>query len=299
MKTREGIKPHRPWPASGTGLNWLGRLLTAVGFISIAVSVYSLQTNTQPGRSSAVKEAPPTAAEYEVSTIKPADTNGDLRRWIGYLPTGLSVKNMPVQMLLRNAFGLEDDRILGAPAWVKTSRFDIEAKVAESDIPMVRNMTVNQRREMLRPFLEERFGLKFHYESRTLPVYVLVTGKNGSKMKPFQPPGDPAKNGLRSTGRGHLNAQGIPMAILVSELANDVGRTVLDETKLDGKYDFTLEWQPDDALPMAASDNGLAQDSVGSSLFTAVQEQLGLKLEPRKGPISVLVIDHIEAPSPN
>jgi uncharacterized protein (TIGR03435 family) len=273
-------------------------MLVVAGFILVFANLYSLQTELQPGLN-ADKEAPAAEAAYDVATIKPADASRDARRWVGFLPTGLSVKNLPLQMLIREAFALEDDRISGAPAWVKNSRFDIEAKVAESDIPTVKNMTIDQRKAMLRPLLQERFDLKFHYESRTLPLYVLVIGKGGSKLKVFEPPGNPTTNGLRSTGRGRLEAQGIPMEAVASVLSKEVGRTVLDETRLNGKYDFTLEWEPDDAPPVAGNDNGLAQDSVAPSLFTALQEQLGLKLEPRKGPIRVMVIDHVEPPTPN
>jgi uncharacterized protein (TIGR03435 family) len=272
-------------------------LLVVAAFIFAVADLYSLQTELQPGLN-ADKQAPATEAAYDVATIKPADVSRDGRRWVGFLPTGLTVKNLPLQMLIREAFALEDDRILGAPAWVKSSRFDIEAKVAESEIPAVKNMTVDQRKAMLRPLLQDRFDLKFHYESRTLPVYELVIGKGGSKMKVFDPPGNPATNGLRLTGRGHLQAQGISMEVFVSDLSKEVSRTVLDKTGLTGKYDFALEWQPDDALPIAGNDNGLPQNSVDSSLFTAVQE-LGLKLEPRKEPLRVLVIDHVEPPSPN
>jgi uncharacterized protein (TIGR03435 family) len=206
---------------------------------------------------------------------------------------------MPVLFLLREAFGLEDDRILGAPAWVKTDRFDIEAKVGESDVPKVKTMTVDQRRLMLRPFLQDRFNLKFHYEDKVLPVYALVIAKSGSKMTEFKPPGDPATNGLRYTGRGHLAARGTAMEFAVSFLSQQVGRTVVDKTGLTGKYDFTLEWEPDDAPPMAGNDNGAHPDSGKPSIFTAVQDQLGLRLEPQKAPISVLIIDHIDLPSPN
>jgi hypothetical protein len=116
-------------------------LLIFAGFIFVFANVYSLQTELQPGLNVDVdKEAPAPEAAYDVATIKPADASRDSRRWVGFLPTGLSVKNMPLQMLIREAFALEDDRILGAPAWVKNSRFDIEAKVAESDIPTVKNM---------------------------------------------------------------------------------------------------------------------------------------------------------------
>lgn len=125
-------------------------LLVVAAFILVVANLYPLQTELQPGLN-ADKEAPAAKAAYNVATIKPADASRDGRGWVGFLPTGLSVKNMPLQMLIREGFALEDDRILGAPAWVKNSRFDIEAKVGESDIPTVKNMTVNQRRAMLRP----------------------------------------------------------------------------------------------------------------------------------------------------
>jgi bla regulator protein blaR1 len=235
---------------------------------------------------------------FEVATIKPAQAP-DGGRFVGHSPTGLTLKNMAVLFLLREAFGLEDDRILGAPAWVKTDRFDIEAKVGESDIPRLKTMSIDQRRLMLRPFLQDRFNLKFHYENKVLPVYALVIAKGGSKMKEFKPPGDPATNGLRYNGRGHLGAHGTSMEFTVSFMSQQLGRTIVDKTGLTGKYDYTLEWEPDDAPPMAMNDNGLPLDSGKASIFTALQEQLGLRLEPQKDAISVLVIDQIEHPSAN
>lgn len=240
----------------------------------------------------------PTDIQFEVATIKPDKASGG-PRFVGHTPSGLTVKNMPVLFLLREAFGLEDDRILGAPAWVKTDRFDIEAKVGESDTPRLKTLTIDQRRWMLRPFLEDRFNLKFHYEDKVLPVYVLVVTKGASRMKAFRPPGDPATNGLRYTSRGHIEAHGTSMEFAVSVLSQQVGRTIVDKTGLTGKYDFTLEWEPDDSPPIEGSDNGLPVDSGRASIFTALQEQLGLKLEPQKEAISVLVIDQIGPPSAN
>lgn len=253
-----------------------------------------------------IKDTSDKTPEFEVATIKPAQA-GNGMRWVGFPPTGLSVKNMPVQMLVREAFGFEDDRILGEPGWVKMDRFDIEAKVAASDAPKLQKLTRDQRSLMLRPLLEDRFNLKFHYETKVLPFYALVIARGGLKMKEFEPPGNPATNGLRYTGRGRLESQGTQIEFLSHVLSQQIGRTVLDKTGLTGKYDFTLEWEPDDAPPMAGSveggrsrnDNGRPPDSGRPSLFTALQEQLGLKLESEKGPISVIVIDHIEAPSPN
>jgi uncharacterized protein (TIGR03435 family) len=111
--------------------------------------------------------------------------------------------------------------------------------------------------------------------------------------------GQDAKQTPSATGRGHLEAHGISMEFTVSVLSQQVGRTILDKTGLTGKYDYTLEWEPDDAPPMAGNEKGLPVDSGKASIFTALQEQLGLKLEPQKAPISVLFIDHIEAPSVN
>jgi bla regulator protein BlaR1 len=118
-------------------------------------------------------------------------------------------------------------------------------------------------------------------------------------MKQFEPPGNPATNGLRYSGRGHLEARGTAMEFVVSVLSEQVGRTIVDKTGLKGRYDFMLEWEPDDVPTMAGSENGLPADPGKASIFTAVQEQLGLKLEPQKEPISILVIDRIEAPSAN
>jgi uncharacterized protein (TIGR03435 family) len=273
-------------------LKWFGIFAIATGTLGFgqdAKQTPSAQVDQQ--RASAV-------IQFEVATIKP-DKESDGPRFVGHTPTGLTVKNMPILFLLREAFGLEDDRILGAPAWVKTERFDIVAKVGEPDIPRLKMMTIDQRRLMLRPFLQDRFHLKSHYENKVLPVYVLVIAKGGSKMKDFKPPGDPATNGLRYSGRGHLEAHGTSMEFTVSVLSQQVGRTIVDKTGLTGKYDYTLEWEPDDGPPTAGTDNVLAVDSGKASIFTALQEQLGLKLEPQKAPINVLVIDHIEAPSQN
>jgi uncharacterized protein (TIGR03435 family) len=123
-------------------------------------------------------------------------------------------------------------------------------------------------------------------------------------MKVFAPPGNPATNGLHSMGRGHLEAQGTSMEWLIRDLSQELRRTVVDKTGLTGKYDFTLEWEPDDALASATGgDNGNDNTSPpglgGASLLTALREQLGLKLESQKSPVQVIVIDHIEMPSPN
>jgi Protein of unknown function (DUF3738) len=130
----------------------LSVVLVAAGWMSISAATPSISAHGQDS-TSAAQQAPAPIPEFEVATIKPNKPNkaSDGMRLMAHTPTGLSVKNIPVLFLIRDAFGLEDDRILCAPAWVKTDRFDIEAKVGESDIPRLKTMTVDQRRLMLRP----------------------------------------------------------------------------------------------------------------------------------------------------
>jgi uncharacterized protein (TIGR03435 family) len=138
---------------------------------------------------------------------------------------------------------------------------------------------------MVQALLADRFQLKLHTETRTLPAYDLVLAKGGSKLLPSE------SNG-KSIGvsRTHFNGQGLGMTSIAEELSKIAGRVVVDKTALTGRYDLKLQWTPDD---------GAAGDTDAPTLFTAIQEQLGLKLEPAKEPVPVLVVDHVEQPSPN
>ncbi|HWW97699.1 MAG TPA: TIGR03435 family protein [Edaphobacter sp.] len=141
------------------------------------------------------------------------------------------------------------------------------------------------KQRMVQALLADRFQLKFHQETRTLPAYDLVLVKGGSKLQPSKSNGKSI-----GTGRTHFNGEGLTMTLIAEELSLITGRVVVDKTNLADRYDLKLEWTADDA---AATDNS------APSLFTAIQEQLGLKLEPAKEPVSVLVIDHVDLPTPN
>jgi uncharacterized protein (TIGR03435 family) len=245
-------------------------------------------------------------------------------------PDGVSIENIPFQMVLRQAFNVEDDRIVGAPQWVKTRHYDIQAKVAPEDAPRLDKLKMDQRQSMLLPVLEERLNLKYHHETRELPIYSLVVAKGGPKLKvsdiqdsdanskaPDSAPGrpsDPGSNNRASTaprgrrmmmGRGHVVGEGTGISMLAHLLSQQLGRSVVDKTGLTGNYDFTLNWTPDDAPPPKPGAVGgpprddSGTDDAGPSLFTALQEQLGLKLESAKGMADVIVIDHIDQPSEN
>jgi bla regulator protein blaR1 len=249
--------------------------------------------------------------EYAVATIKPAKSD-EGRVMMMFTPDGISVAGVPLQLLLREAFGVGDDRILGAPGWVKTDRFDLQAKVDGADVPKLLKLTMEQRRQMLIPLLADRFGLKFHHETRDLPVYALVIAKGGSRLKESKAPdaaagGEPPRRMTMIRGRGNIEGQKSSIENLIHVLSEQLGRTIIDKTCLTGTYDYTLNWTPDDAPPMGGEpgggppggNNAPPPDAGGPSVFTAIQEQLGLKLEPQKGPVDVIVIDGVAAPSEN
>ncbi len=248
---------------------------------------------------------------WDVSTIKPAATDAHGSRLM-FTPDGISITNVPLYMIAREGFGLEDDRILGGPNWAKTAMFDIEAKVAPEDVAKVKPLSVEQRRLMMVSLLQDRCGLKFHHETRDLPVYDLVLAKGGSKLQTSAP--DPAddkgekhgKHMLMMNGHGHVESTGTDIRGLARVLSGQLHRTVIDKTGLTGNFDYKLDWTPDDASQAmiksgdpAPGENANSQDNVGPSLFTALEEQLGLKLESAKGPVDVVVIDALEQPTAN
>ena len=164
---------------------------------------------------------------------------------------------------------------------------------------------------MLLPLFVDRFKLKYHHEVKELPLYALVVAKNGPKLTESKPADPSSKEGARHMmmiGRGSLDAQGASIETLTHMISMHVGRTVIDKTGLTGTYDFKLTWTPDEgAGPMMkgpgggppGGDGAPPPDAGGPTLLTALQEQLGLKLESQKGPVDVIVIDHIDPPSPN
>ena len=229
------------------------------------------------------------------------------------LPDGIRLSNLPVQDLIVQAYGLVlNDQIVGLPNWANSARFDIEAKVASGDIAAFHKLTLDQVRSMARPILADRFKFAGHEEKKVLPLYALVIARDGSKLKPSTlsghdgDAGEVARTGViqmrhasnangDAPGMNELTARALTMDRLASTLSQQgLGRVVLDNTGLTGRYDFKLTWAPEN---VAADTN--STDTSGPSIFTAVSEQLGLRLEPQKGPVPVLVIDHIEAPSLN
>ena len=215
-------------------------------------------------------------------------------------PDGFISQGFPVRNLVMNAFPVVMlDQIVGLPDWANSDYYDIEAKMDDETVAAEKKLTPDQQKEveysMKLAILTDRFQLKYHKETRELPIYNLVIAKGGVKIQPT-PKG---KETGYSMGPGILSGNGISIDSLAESLSGDVRRMIVNKTGLDGEYNIDLNWQPDSMAASAGSANSSSADPPLADLFTALQEQAGLKLEPAKGPVDVYVIDHIEKPSEN
>lgn len=263
---------------------------------------------------------------FDVASIKPNADNDD-RVMIGLQPGGrFNASGVTLKHLISHAYNIPDHLISGGPGWMDSARFDINAK-AEG---VSERMSPDELRSRLKALLEERFGLKARIETKNLPVYALVVGKNGHKLtksapmpeveapgatptsRPLPPqgvrpagPGGMGRGAMIRIGRGTLSAAQMPMAILARSLSQMLSKTVLDKTGLDGAYEVKLEWAPEPGQrdgPFGGPpppDAVAASDTGGPTIFTALQEQLGLKLESTTGPVETLVVDKVEKPTEN
>jgi uncharacterized protein (TIGR03435 family) len=220
---------------------------------------------------------------FEVASIKPNTTNepryyafhlGDDR----FLGTNISLKDW-----IKIAWGVNDQEITGAPQWTSSENFDIDAK-AERPV-----RSIDEGFQMLKSLLEDRFSLKVHREMKDEPMYSLVVAKNGLKMKPSLDQTG-TTGGVKEVRFGRIAGDAVPVSMIAGILTGLAGRRVLDKTGVTGRYDVDLRYTPD----LEPTDSPEEQ-----SLFGALQTQLGLKLESTRGPVEILIVDHIERPSAN
>ena len=227
----------------------------------------------------------------EVATVKRSDPADQMHRFTteGHR---IFIENQTVKMMIQMSYGVHARQIVNAPPWIETERFDIQA------LPDVEGQPdVLQSKEMVRKLLAERFGLKFRTEKREMARYTLTVAKGGTKIEPTKgtPDGLPRVNGNGTRTSMSLQMRNVSMGDVAEELQGALDRPVVDETGLKGRYDFTLKWLRADAVPTAGDD----ADGALPGIFTALQEQAGLKVEPSKGDVDVLVIEHIERPEAN
>jgi len=232
--------------------------------------------------------------QWDITSVKPispescpANSGG-----VGYLPDGITASCVPIAFVVQVAYHLMDQtRILGLPEWTKDPQrlYSIQARVSSEDASAFNQLSRPEKSSMLQPLLAERYHMKAHMEAREIPAYDLVVAKSGSKLK--QPSADERATSQFGAPNGNVKWVNAPLTNLTFLLGRETGRPVVDKTNLTGKYDFTLEYAP--AARAAA-------DEIGKpSVFTALEEQLGLKLVPSKEPVDVLVIDSIEPPTAN
>jgi uncharacterized protein (TIGR03435 family) len=253
--------------------------------------------------------------QFEVATVKP-NTSYDQRVWLDTPPGGRIVAtNLTLKNLMAVAYRLPESRIFGGPNWLTGDRWDLQAKAEDGIAAPTRPRdpaAVPPLMLMLQSLIEDRFRLRVHRETKELPVYDLLVAKGGLRMKlsedqtpnpaPISPrPGGPIPRGVQIMGIGKIDGDAVPFRNFIAGLAQQLGRTVIDKTGLTGLYDIHLQWTPELAQGAAgpAGDAGQSVDSSSPSIFTAIEEQLGLRLQSGKGPVEVLVIDSVEKPTEN
>jgi bla regulator protein blaR1 len=232
---------------------------------------------------------------FEVATIKPSDPDAQGR---GFIVNGrkFSTLNTSLSMMMQWAYGVQAKQIVGGPAWMDEDKFDVSAVPDGEGQP-----SGPQWKMMLQKLLVERYKLTFHHDKRDLSVYALTVAKTGSKLTKSESNGPlpslffgPATGGIQLPGR---NATMVEFANVMQSSVLD--RPVVDQTGIEGRYDFVLKWAPDDSQFGGHPPGATQTDSPLPNLSTAIQEQLGLKLDVVKAPVDVMVIDHVEKPSGN
>jgi len=312
MTNRIGLRRSSKW----------GIKLTAIGVLAAALPMMIGQTNQNAGEATSQEMAEGlTAASFEVVSIhqdKP-NTDGRVSMRIGFTPNGtFTAQGLLLKRLICAAYGVSDIEVVGGPEWLTSDRYTIEAKadsVTQVQLPKLSGPEMRLvGQQMVKGLLADRFKLKMHEETKEIQILAIVPAKNGPKLHESVP-GDTYANGLKDRdGQGHagmmrfndgkLTAQGVPLDNLASQLTEQLHQIVRNKTGLKGSYDFVLEWTPErdhDGGPAVGNGetSANAEPSALPSIYTAIQEQLGLKLESQKAAVKVFVIDQVERPTEN
>lgn len=295
-----------PWAISG-------RIFISI-FTALSIGALAAQ-----GQTAQPKSAP--RPEFDIASIK-GDRRDSGEPAVRITPGRLTVENMTLRRLIFVAYRVRDFQIVNAPSWTNSERYDIDAKTDGHN-------GVDTMLLMLGALLEDRFRLRYHHETKEGPVYVLTVAKSGNKMQeatctPFDPNNLPKQSALSDQDRaiqcsginrtiGTLDGNGMlmedgtgpPFQSLAGQISLILDRPVINRTRLTGRFDVHLHWAPDptaDAADLAAghpAGAAASSDTTGPSIFTALEEQLGLKLESAKGSVDSLVIDHVARPTEN
>ena len=292
--------------------------LEVAAILAVAVSVVICLVNTLSSQAQTPAETPRPA--FEVATVK-LNTTGEMNAALLRQPGGRFVAtNIPLKGLIGYAYRVRPDQISGGPSWINSDRWNVEAKAPEGSVPTPTGPVDMNAPDvyafMLQSLLEDRFQLKIHRETKDFPAYNLVVASGGAKLilsedqtplsylgaklPPPPKPGDPMPRGFMTGGPSGISATAVPISNFITFLSQTLQRTVIDKTELNGLYDIHLEWTPEMGQG-GPSGPGTPPppDPSGPSLFTAIQEQLGLKLEATKAPTQIIIIDSAQKPSEN
>jgi uncharacterized protein (TIGR03435 family) len=236
------------------------------------------------------ENAPPAFDAASIKPSQPGDIRGSTFQFVT-LGGGLEVANATLKSIIETAYDVRDFQISGGPAWLDSERYYISARSHSSS-------TIPETRRKLQALLAQRFHLEVHRESKELPLYVLAVA--GSRLKLSELPAAEEKpgifNGIQASC-GRMKGTRATTANLSTYLERQVRRSVVDRTGLSGRFDFQIDWMPDPGSCVKPGDDAGSSD--GPSLFTALQETLGLKLEAARGPVEVIVVDRVQQPEPN
>lgn len=278
-------------------------LLWTAACLALAIPIVYGLFNPTSGRAEADSMGAP---RYTIVSIQPhpAETSEFPRAkmMLSLIDSNFKARGVSAETLIQLAYHVPDTQVVAAPDWLGSARFDIDAKVDKATADQMQKLTEDQRSAlggpMLQGLLADQFKLKVHQEARDLPVYELTIADGGSKLHK-QADG---RHGLMKFGMGELTSSGAPLDLLAAQLSMRLGRTVVDKTGLAGNYAYSLHWTPDaDEQARMRHDEMIAPDTAATTssappLLTAIQEQLGLTLQPQTDRVQVLVIDHIEQP---
>jgi uncharacterized protein (TIGR03435 family) len=305
-------------------------LLSALGVAAIALPiVFGL---AKPAHSQSQSSSENMGAKtfvftrgYQQVSVTPGETgNGIIQTRILFMPDSLMAKNQTLQELLKLAYGIQASQILGGPDWIATARFNVDAKLDNATVAELKKLSPEQQKmerdQMFQNLLADQFKVALHRESRLLPAQVLVIAKNGPKIQQAQP-GDTYSNGIKGPdglpagphkfdfGSDGVIVQALPMSFVANNLAMHLNQPVVDRTGLTGDYDFTLRFSPRSETAVhngvhnneqtGARETTMPVTSISAhnaALLSAIEEQLGLKLDPQTVPLPVLVIDRAEKP---
>jgi bla regulator protein BlaR1 len=281
-------------------------LLASAAVLAIAIPVTMGLLTATPGRAQST-DTSATAPVFSSVSVRAEQSSGNesnhFQAMFSLRDGSFSARGITLERLIQDAYHVQDSQVSGGPDWLKTARFDVDAKFDPQFVAAMQQRVDDHKdfdnQTVLKVLLASQFKLATHTKFQTLPVYDLVVDSGGAKLQPA--------TGMRMMrmGPGDLSSSGTPVEFLVQQLAVRLGQPVIDKTGLKGTYTYTLHWTPDPSEAQHVKQAGLPEpdppstDPNGPSLVTAVQEQLGLKLEPQTAEVPVMVIDHAEAPPAN